>query len=286
MGATGPSGTNGTNGATGAMGSTGAMGATGPSGAAGATGAAGAAGVTGAMGATGKTALVTTTPIGAGLDCPAGGTEINSGLDTDGDSELDPSEILETSWACNGVDGATGAMGDDGTNGTNGSDGTDRTDGTDGLSIVSRTHASSAATTDCPSGGILLETGTDTNKDGVLNNDEVDHSEMICNGSSGVSPVFNFTPIEKNGACGAYTGVLIEIGLDNGEAGGVSNNGVLESGEVDSQRALCVEKADLTVKGGGCSVSGSGASELGGFASSLSLAAAGMFLRRRRRNDR
>lgn len=41
-----------------------------------------------------------------------------------------------------------------------------------------------AATVDCPAGGVLIEMGTDTNKDGQLKTSEVDTSlsQRICNG--------------------------------------------------------------------------------------------------------
>lgn len=38
----------------------------------------------------------------------------------------------------------------------------------------------------CPAGGVVIEIGTDTNKDGALQDDEVEQSHTICNGLSGV----------------------------------------------------------------------------------------------------
>lgn len=37
----------------------------------------------------------------------------------------------------------------------------------------------------CPAGGVLIELGTDTNKDGTLQDSEVEQSQEICNGLSG-----------------------------------------------------------------------------------------------------
>lgn len=261
------------------------MGATGPAGATGATGI-GLTGATGAQGPTGPgsglNALVNTTPEPPNEStCPYGGVRIETGLDDNDNNILDDAEVDQEKFACNG---APGTPGDDGVNGEDGEDGTDGTDGQDGSSIVSRINTTPESQ-ECPAGGVQLETGTDDDGNGILNDGEVDHSELICNGEAGDVPVFNFVPIPKNSSCGAYTGVLVQVGLDNGDTGGVPKNGVLESGEVDSERSLCVEKADLTVKGGGCSVSGPASSRLGELWT-LSIAAAAMFYRRRRRASR
>ena len=59
-------------------------------------------GATGATGAAGTTALVSTTPEPAGANCQYGGTRVDSGLDTNGNGTLDPSEITDTAYVCNG----------------------------------------------------------------------------------------------------------------------------------------------------------------------------------------
>ncbi|MCH8532341.1 MAG: hypothetical protein LAT65_15935 [Saccharospirillum sp.] len=41
----------------------------------------------------------------------------------------------------------------------------------------------------CPAGGILIELGTDANKDGTLQDDEVEQSQEICNGTNGTAGV-------------------------------------------------------------------------------------------------
>jgi len=60
----------------------------------------------------------------------------------------------------------------------------------------------------------------------------------------------------------------------------VDGNGELEAGEVDTQRALCVEGANVEVGGGGCSVAAS--SDLSRGWMTLSLVAAALFWSRRR----
>ncbi|HET6332057.1 MAG TPA: hypothetical protein VFG30_02540, partial [Polyangiales bacterium] len=89
------------------------------------------------------------------------------------------------------------------------------------------------------------------------------------------------------------TGVRVLSGLDDGEGDATPNNNVLEADEVDAQRALCVDGADLTVKdSGGCSIAnGAGAkthsTQWSTSAGALWLVSlAGVFIRRRRRNRR
>ncbi|MCA9565155.1 MAG: hypothetical protein KC561_16775, partial [Myxococcales bacterium] len=38
----------------------------------------------------------------------------------------------------------------------------------------------------CPSGGVLISTGADSNGDGVLSEDEVTDTQEVCNGQAGV----------------------------------------------------------------------------------------------------
>jgi len=75
--------------------------------------------------------------------------------------------------ACNGDDGQTGVAGTDGVNGV---------DGSAGLSALVTVTAISAGHAQCPFGGQQIETGLDTNRNGVLESDEVDslQTQLIC----------------------------------------------------------------------------------------------------------
>ena len=123
-GATGATGANGANGATGAVGpageqgpagaqgAQGAPGADGAQGADGATGPQGPAGATGATGANGTPgSLITSTPEAAGSNCADGGLRIDIDTDADGDGSLEPSEVQQTTYVCNGSSGATSGTG-------------------------------------------------------------------------------------------------------------------------------------------------------------------------------
>jgi uncharacterized protein (TIGR02145 family) len=85
----------------------------GPQGVAGPAGSAGAAGATGPSGADGKTSLVKTSTEAAGINCNTGGIKIESGIDANGNSILETSEINTslTRYICNGAVGQTGAAG-------------------------------------------------------------------------------------------------------------------------------------------------------------------------------
>lgn len=77
----------------------------------GANGKEGAAGTNGTNGqnGTGAASLLKLDPEGAGSNCGAGGTRIQSGPDTNANGTLDASEITATRYVCNGATGATGA---------------------------------------------------------------------------------------------------------------------------------------------------------------------------------
>jgi hypothetical protein len=71
-------------------------------------------------GATGSTALLVTTAEAASSTCPAGGTRVSAGVDTNANGTLDASEITSQSSICNGTNGNDGANGADGTPGADG----------------------------------------------------------------------------------------------------------------------------------------------------------------------
>ena len=143
----------------------------------------------------------------------------------------------------NGTDGLPGADGDDGTNGTDG------VDGTNGLSALAVTSIESAGL-NCADGGVKIEVGLDQNSNGSLDEDEVHHTQYVCNGADGqngldgddgsASPNTMLTSISKPTleACSSG-GSIINQGLDNGDGGGIAQNGILESVEIDHTTTYC-----------------------------------------------
>jgi len=203
---TGPAGNNGTDGATGADGADGTPGADGTDGADGVNGTDGADGTQG----------------------PAG---VNGTDGADG---------------ANGTDGDKGEVGEEGDKGEVGEDGMDGIDGMPALAVTTLESAGS----NCADGGLKIEVGVDDNGNGALDSNEIDYTEYVCNGADGqngvdgangsASPNTMLTSVSAPTlqACSSG-GRIITQGLDNGDGGGTSQNGVLESGEVDYTTTYC-----------------------------------------------
>ena len=148
-----------------------------------------------------------------------------------------------------GVNGTDGADGVDGVNGTDGADGEkgevgeDGDDGMDGMSALAVTTPETAGS-NCADGGLKIEVGVDGNGNGALDSNEVSYTEYVCNGADGAngsaSPNTMLTSVStpSRQVCSAG-GRIIEQGHDNGDGGGTSQNGVLESGEVDYTTTYC-----------------------------------------------
>ena len=154
-----------------------------------------------------------------------------------------------------GVNGTDGADGVDGVNGTDGADGEkgevgeDGDDGMDGMSALAVTTLETAGS-NCADGGLKIEVGVDGNGNGALDSNEVSYTEYVCNGADGqdgvdgangsASPNTMLTSVSTTSrqSCSS-DGRIITQGLDNGDGGGTSQNGVLESGEVDYTTTYC-----------------------------------------------
>lgn len=114
QGLVGPAGAQGLQGLPGAQGPAGPAGPAGAQGVAGAPGAQGVAGPqgvqgpAGARGASGLNALLESAVENPGVRCPAGGTRLDFGLDTDANGRLEGAEIAGTRSVCNGVAAAGG----------------------------------------------------------------------------------------------------------------------------------------------------------------------------------
>ena len=102
---------------------------------------------TGQDAAAAKAVLVTVQPEPAGIDCAAGGSRIQAGVDTDGDGSLGAAEVTSTQYVCNGSTGASGATG---------------STGTSTLTLVTDAGAH------CATGGKAISVGSDADADGVL----------------------------------------------------------------------------------------------------------------------
>ncbi len=244
------------NGEDGVDGADGADGADGTDGVDGQDGTDGVDGTDGQDGADGANSLINLTAEPAGPNCAAGGYRLDTGLDngdggeTPADGVLGVGEIDATNYVCHGVDGFT--------------------------VLTSLTPAPAA---NCPNGGQRLDIGLDNGdnlgipRDGTLQTGEIDSTAYLCNGADGQDGTDGLDGAPgadgsdgtdgtdgtngtngSDGADGQTTlikqamasaancpdgGVTITSGLDNGDGGGVANNSVLETGEVDYTQHVC-----------------------------------------------
>jgi hypothetical protein len=199
----------------------------------------------------GLTSLVSVTTEEPGANCAAGGKKVETGIDDNADGTLQSAEVDNTAYICNGADGANGKQ---------------------ALATVTDEPAGD----NCATGGKKIETGIDGNGDGILQADEVDNTEYVCNGADGAtggdgsdgnSSLVETSAISPGSDCAAG-GVLVKTGLD------ANGNGVLDPDEVTSVTAVCKgEKGS-----GGCAAAPSAS----GATPAAFLLLLGLFLLRRR----
>ena len=120
--------------------------------------------------------------------CEFGGFRIDTGTDTD-DDILDPEEVVNTYFVCNGLPGVIGPEGPPGQS---------------PLLEVSEEPPGP----NCPNGGVKIETGIDANENGSLDESEVTDTTYVCNGERG--PGGNGCALTASGSGkDALAGVLI-----------------------------------------------------------------------------
>ena len=156
-------------------------------------------------GAPGETALVN---LGEPLieDCPAGGTTIESGLDSNADGILTQEEVQSSRILCNGIDGLNALL----------------------------NQITVEPNIECPSGGVDIQSGQDLNFDGLLNEEEVTQNTLICVPVPPKQPLIELTELlpSDDPLCPSG-GIRVESGLDEDE------DGVLSPEEVSQVQKLC-----------------------------------------------
>ena len=166
----------------------------------------------GQTGQDGHSTLISTAEEPPGPNCPAGGFIVSSGLDLDGNGVLEPEEVTATEYVCNGEDGQ------------------------DGLgSLVS--VMDEAAGANCPSGGQAVRSGVDTNRDGLLQPEEVTSTDYVCNGATGADGEPGLTSLVRQedaapGDC-PFEGRVVMTGLDE------DRDGYLDDAEVMATSYVC-----------------------------------------------
>jgi collagen triple helix repeat protein len=172
----------------------------------------------------------------AGDQCANGGERIDTGFDDNGNNLLDTSEIDVSAYICNGEDGV-GVTGPIGATGADGDDGV----GATGLGFNSLVLVDPEGGESCEFDGFALVIGVDDGAsgeteavagDGLLDDDEIDHVEVVCSGDPGPIGVTGATGATGAGETGA-TGVAGTNGNDgafgtngnNGATGATGNDG-------------------------------------------------------------
>lgn len=162
--------------------------------------------------------------------CPFGGVKIDSGLDENSNGELEPTEVSDTRYVCNGADAKPPSR-----------------------TIV----ADEPAGDNCSGGGVKVQNGLDNDRDGELSEAEVEETRYVCNGTDGadgedgadgtngangtngadgmdgVTYLTSVTGEPANGACGLEQGVRIDNGPDT------NRNGTLDTSEVEATEYVC-----------------------------------------------
>jgi len=143
----------------------------------------------------------------AGDNCPYGGYKLLSGLDTDHDSLLDPDEVTDTRYLCNGADGHDSLI----------------------------RQSDEAPGTNCEFGGKRVDTGPDMDDNGTLDDSEVTWTQYICNGTQGDPGhawLVDSEEFTSDSTC-PEGGVRYRGGLD------MDDSGTLDAGEVSDSREIC-----------------------------------------------
>ena len=125
-------------------------------------------GSNGTNGTVGFKSVMLLAPEPAGANCAMGGVKVQSGIDFDNNDYLNINEVTSTRYVCNGASG---------TNGTN---------GTTGLKSLVKITVE-AVGVNCSYGGIKVESGIDTDNNGILDISEATTTRFVCNGSQGAT---------------------------------------------------------------------------------------------------
>ena len=122
----------------------------------------------------------------------------------------------------------------------------------------------------CPTGGLKLDIGLDTNHNQTLDADEITATEYLCNGPAGTpgdpgdpgdpgnpgdpgyGTLVDIKSLNSGDASCPTGGVQLKIGIDNGDGTGKAGDGVLQPDEIDITRPLCNGEPGQTVSTGTC----------------------------------
>lgn len=140
-------------------------------------------------------------------ECPAGGVDIETGVDQNANGILDADEVSRVVTVC---------------------------DGTSGKHALVETEALTG-TEECASGGIRIRSGLDADANGLLDDAEVLRNDVVCHGAAGadgVTTLVLLSEVEPGETCPAG-GVSLKTGLD------VNGDRELADGEISQEATIC-----------------------------------------------
>ncbi len=158
----------------------------------------------GDIGINGLNNLTSITQVMPGQVCKAGGLKIEIGLDANSNGTLELEEINDTKYVCNGINGEM---------------------------TLSSFHIE-ASGTNCDNGGLKIYFGIDTNKNNILDKEEIINYIYLCNGIDGNSTLTRITRETSGDNC-EKGGVKIDSGVD------INNNGLLDQNEILNTTYIC-----------------------------------------------
>jgi len=162
--------------------------------------------------------LVVTNDEPVGDNCPDGGYEIQVGMDENANGSLEPEEVEQTVYICHGSSGY--------------------------ISLVDVTTLGDGDE-NCPYGGQRIDVGKDADMNGMLSEEEIEHTVYVCHGSDGINQIVSVTPIAEGDDNCPNGGQRIDIGLDH------NGDGVLSEEEIDSTSYVC-NGYNVSSNGCGC----------------------------------
>ena len=140
-------------------------------------------------------------------ECPAGGVDIETGVDKNTDGDLAADEVQRVVTVCNGQDGKSAVF---------------------AVEVDESTES-------CPAGGLLISMGLDADGDEVLDEDEVVRTERLCHGAAGtdgLTSLVRLSEVEAGETCPAG-GVSLVTGVD------IDGDGTLAENEEQFSATVC-----------------------------------------------
>lgn len=155
-------------------------------------------------GVNGNNSLAALVPEPAGPNCTTGGYKLNTGIDINGNNVLDANEITNSQFVCNGITGSNSLV-----------------------ALVAEPVG-----LHCPNGGYKVNSGTDVNKNGILEESEIQSSTYLCNGNNGLNYLISVKAEPAGNNC-KYGGYNFNTGIDT------DKNGVLDVSEITGTVYVC-----------------------------------------------